>query len=789
MSYIFFRNVSSIAVLLVRCGSANAAVEAFPVEPQQKAPAPALAKPAAAPGNNGTKAAATTAVPPAGATAATPAGAAPTISDDMQVVSVVGERSTNRIDRQVYDIKNNPSTANASIGDILNNVPAVTVDADGKVALRGDDKVTIMVDGKRVQQFDGENRAPAINSTAAAQYESVQVINNPGAEFGTDGGGGPIINLISRRYQTPGGSGFGSATAGVSGRHSGMVSGRSGWGFASLEGNASTSRTRDNRSSRTDSENFYTDGTTNRHSDSRSATELSFSRIGSTLRYNLNARDSLAAILNYNSSTTDSRSSSHNVFEDPRHTTLRPLGGRQENVSDNASTSASTGHEAGVAWERKEPSSGDAIKLDFRSSYTQRTNESASEVTDIDTTIARINRDNRTRRNTTYRLLDLSGAYEASNAWGFSSTGFKVTNSVQAIDTYAAWHAPGSSVDVVNADQTNRFVLEERVLALYGTHEWRLNPLLSVKAGLRGEHTEIAAEHVTHQSFGDNHYMNWLPSAYASYKLGKASTVRLQYARRIQRPQPNDLDPYVRKYGDYYESSGNPLLLPMKTDSLEAQYETTVGGWRADLKAFVRRESDVIMAKSELIGIVTRSTRENAGSRDNVGLEYSLRGKIIPTLQLSLTGNLRRYEQLVYRIGQAPMIRRADAFEPRLGLTYDYDPENQFTGTLTNTARRVFGDTVMERTERLDLSWSHRVDKRIRMNVRISDALESVSPRRVTESTQIRSISEDKVPGRIFYVGISMPIGGVTGNAAVRSGAPGLVRPAGAPLAPTVSRP
>ena len=91
------------------------------------------------------------------------------IQSESQVVSVVGTRSIDRIERQVYDIKNNPNKANANIADIFNSVPCVTGDANGTVAPRGNDKFTIMVDGKRVQQYEGENRASAINSTAATR--------------------------------------------------------------------------------------------------------------------------------------------------------------------------------------------------------------------------------------------------------------------------------------------------------------------------------------------------------------------------------------------------------------------------------------------------------------------------------------------------------------------------------------------------------------------------------------------------------------------------------------------
>src|SRR5689334_5248113 len=69
-----------------------------------------------------------------------------TTSDDgVATVEVVATRPTNKVDRDVYDLKNDISVSNASAADILNNVPSVTVDQDGNVALRGNQNVQIMV--------------------------------------------------------------------------------------------------------------------------------------------------------------------------------------------------------------------------------------------------------------------------------------------------------------------------------------------------------------------------------------------------------------------------------------------------------------------------------------------------------------------------------------------------------------------------------------------------------------------------------------------------------------------
>ena len=154
-------------------------------------------------------------------------------------VTVSAERPTNRIDRQVYDVKSDVSSTNGSAADALNNVPSVAVDPDGSVTLRGSSNVQIMVDGKPSAMLQGDNRGPALQALAADDIESIEVINNPGAQFGNEGGGGPILNLVMRRNRRPGGMGAVNLNAGVKGRYNGGVNGTYNTGRLTLQGGLS----------------------------------------------------------------------------------------------------------------------------------------------------------------------------------------------------------------------------------------------------------------------------------------------------------------------------------------------------------------------------------------------------------------------------------------------------------------------------------------------------------------------------------------------------------------------
>ena len=99
------------------------------------------------------------------------------------------------IDRRSYDISKDLETqAGASIADALRNVPSVDVDLDGKVTLRGQSGVTILVDGKPSPMINPDT----IQNLPADQFERVEVMTNPSAAFSPEGTAG-IINLVTKK--------------------------------------------------------------------------------------------------------------------------------------------------------------------------------------------------------------------------------------------------------------------------------------------------------------------------------------------------------------------------------------------------------------------------------------------------------------------------------------------------------------------------------------------------------------------------------------------------------------
>lgn len=76
---------------------------------------------------------------------------------------------SNRMDRKVYSVEDNITQAGGSVLQSLQNLPGITVQ-DSKVQLRGNDKVTILIDGKQTQGCSHDLIDPVLNCIAATKF-------------------------------------------------------------------------------------------------------------------------------------------------------------------------------------------------------------------------------------------------------------------------------------------------------------------------------------------------------------------------------------------------------------------------------------------------------------------------------------------------------------------------------------------------------------------------------------------------------------------------------------------
>ncbi|WP_043480840.1 TonB-dependent receptor domain-containing protein [Janthinobacterium sp. HH01] len=691
------------------------------------------------------------ATPAKPATSAKPKEAAPVVPS----VTVAGERPTNRIDRQVYDVKSDISSTNGTAADALNNVPSVAVDPDGTVTLRGSSNVQILVDGKPSAMLQGDNRGPTLQAMNADDIESVEVINNPGAQFGNEAGGGPILNLVMRRNRKPGGFANVNANAGYAGRYNSAASGsynEGPWGF---QGGVNV-RHDGRNSTAVVSRDRLDPATGNFVHSSQTSSGAGLNDMGGvngTVSYNLDQSDTLTASANYMARGNDQRGIDHY------------LNGATAGfpATDYVRTTARDGDAKNFSWGARYDHKGqlpnETLKIDLRVSASENDSNSAyaNDYASGNLPDTRAHQ----RNDTSSHIVDFTGDYERPLAGGSLKAGYKVATNKNNFDTLYTDIDPQTSAAVVNPARSNRFDLEETVVALYGSYQLKLNDRWGVLGGLRTEYTDMDIHQITSGTEARNSYTNFIPSLFATYKATEDANMRFSYARRIRRPNANDLNPYVVYRDEFNVSSGNPMLKPTKTDSFEVGYETKVAGLETNLRGYYRRDTDAIVDyRTFIANNVLLTTRQNGEGSHSSGLEFTVSGKLTPSLTLNSSGNLARSQQTTQDDTGALVTRTANSLSGRVRLNYAYSAATQVQMALQMQGKTLSGQGYRSPNNTFNLSVRQAVTPRLSLVGTVTDLFSTNKMETVINSATLRETSTRRFDGRVFYVGLSYRLGG-----------------------------
>ncbi len=696
---------------------------------------------------------------------------APVQETPSATVTVTAVKQSNRIDRQVYDVKADPATSNDTVADTLNKVPSLSVDPDGAVTLRGKSNVQILMDGKPSAMMQGDNRAAALNALPAADLESVEVINNPGAQFGNEGGGGPIINLVMRRERSPGGFGAVNANVGSAGRYNGSSFGSYTTGRMSVQG--SVFRRHDTRGATSEVVreriNPLTGAIAHSTQSSQGENHNNSTGFNGSLSYNLGQRDVVTLNGNYSEFGNDGDS-----LERYRSTATAGLVD-SEYARTTLRDGASKNYSLGARLDHKGELPGEIFKLDLRLSGTDA---------DSDVNFASIYAvrpvgalDSMTRQfnATDTALADFTSDYERPLGPGLMKVGYKFARTNNSFDTRFLDVNQATLAETVNRSRTNRFELDDTTVALYGSYQYRIDSKWSVLGGLRTEYNELDMHQVTTGTDATNRSTAFIPSAFVTYGLSDDTTLRLSYAHRIRRPMAGELNPFVIYRDELNVSSGNPNLKPSKSDSLELGMETKWGKVDTSVRLYARSDDDLISERRFLLANdVLLTTRENAGTSRSAGLEFTFSGKATEKLSINASGNVGYTEQSVLgaRVGDDSR-RSAVSVTGRARVGYQINPANHLQLSLNAQGKQLYAEGYRKPTRTADLNFRHELTKSLNFVLNVNDVFDSQQIETVTETATLRELSLRRMSGRVVFAGLSYRFGSF-GNARGRGpGMPG----------------
>jgi outer membrane receptor protein involved in Fe transport len=648
-------------------------------------------------------------------------------------------------DRTSFSVANDLQVQTGTVADALRAVPGVEVDLQGRVSLRGDPGVTILIDGRPSAMLRGESRGDVLLSMPAGNIERVEVITNPSAALSPEGSGG-VINLVTKQVRQDTRSATVRATLGTHGRGGLNLSAAQSGNGLTLTGEAGYRRmTGEAESTQLRSR---LDPVTGAFVDSRVESlqeNVSSSRTGRVgVEYDLDKKNRLSTELSYRDGKID-------VERTDSFTGANPAAA-YERVSDIDLFQRGLG--ARASWRRTLPGKEHEFVADLEVERGRLKREVAGVTTFASgaTAFEEI-------RNAGHRG-DYSVKLDYKRPMGEdSSLNLGYQGNISAADfDYRGSRGPTLDALFPVPALTNAFEYRQTVHAWFGTYRFQLGKL-DTQAGLRLEQVGIEIDQITDAISIERDYFRAYPTLHLGYALSKTDTLRSSYSRRIQRPSPQDLNPYTFYVDPQNVRRGNPFLRPEVTDSFEVALQRREKGTFYALTGFYRRSrggvTDII---SDLGGGVFLTTRANLATAQRAGVELIANGRFSKTLSYNASATFL-WNEIDTNAGGFPA-RSGTTGSARVNLSWQPTKKDFFQLNAVYSGKQLLPQGYRKSGGVLNLGYRRKVNERLSLLVTGQNVLDSARQEIVFETPTIRDRFIQRGTGRIVLLGLSYNLGG-----------------------------
>lgn len=550
--------------------------------------------------------------------------------------------------KKVYNFEQTQlALSGKSAVDVLRDLPSLGVDLDGAIRLRGNQNVSIHVNGEPVA-MDGTALIQYLQGLSGNDVKRVEVNPTPSARHDAEGTAG-IVNLVLDRSEERGLNGAVSLSAGTSSQYNG--SGHLGY-----------------------NQNPWT--LYGSHSYRHNGRELA-----ETLRRR--SPDPSGTLLLDRSSITEYVYGGHsaNAEIDVAITPATMLSlASTASIRDNDRSQRTTSR-----WgEREVEAIHRYVHLDERLSASHEFEAEKHELS-AEARYQRSDREEQSREAATFpassreRQTQDNEEQEASIKIDYTrpqgpwtiETG--VNGSARVLDQrYETFHFDNSLEEYADRpEQTNALDFREEVYAGYGVLQRTIGPL-DAEVGLRVEHTRATID-ANDEAAGDNRYTNFFPSASLTYPLGTGRRVGLSYTNRVDRPHAYQLSAFDASNDPYVRFVGNPNLEPEQVHKTELTITQKLGPATVTISPYARHRTNAIeWATTVRTDSVTIRTFDNYDANTSYGTELTSSMKA-GGVNASLSGNAYR---MVTRGGdlESGITRNALTLSGRANVTWTVQP-------------------------------------------------------------------------------------------------------------------
>ena len=553
-------------------------------------------------------------------------------------VEIIAERTTVEIklDKKIYNVGKDLTVRGGNVSDVLDNIPSVSVDVEGNVALRGNDNVRILINGKP-SGLVGLNSTEALRQLPADAIEKVEVITSPSARYESEGTAG-ILNIILRRSKLQGFNG--ALTTNVGHPTSAGISG--------------------NVNYRTGNVNFFnTTGYNYNSSIGHSYTYTQYKNTGNYLNeirdwdnirkglttnlgleWYINDSASLTTSLVYRDSDNEQNSTNiitqfdENKIFTGKNIRLDPeLGsGKTIQYSSNFTKNFKT--------------SGHKLSFDFQYEESNEDNKSLILNDGINTDILE------TRDDQNSILLQSDYVLPIGENSQFE-LGYRGDFSDKSTDYAVELLNSSTNQFEFDTNLSNIFNFKVDIHALYTQFGSKINKF-SYLLGLRMENTRTTIDQPTSGDFKKKNITGLFPTINLSYELSEKESLTLGYSRRLQRPRGFYLNPYPSRTSLTNIFQGNPDLDPSFSGLYDLGYLNRFNKVTLSTSVYYQHEKDdsnwvsletgdTVLINGQEVAVIQR-TPVNMATEDRYGYEFNV--NYIPTKKWRINTDFNLFKNI-----------------------------------------------------------------------------------------------------------------------------------------------
>ncbi len=658
-------------------------------------------------------------------------------AESLNEVELVGERTEVeiRLDKRIYNVGKDITVRGGSVADVLDNVPSVSVDVEGNIALRGNENVRILINGKP-SGLVGLSGPQGLRSLPAESIEKVEVVTSPSARYEASGTAG-ILNIILKKEELEGFNGSIILNGGFPTTYGGNAT--LNWRTKKINIFSTTSyRDSESRGGGIfESENFNPVRFVNEDRDYERNRKSVFLNLGAEYLFDDNTSLTVSGFIrrsdNGSTNTTEIENLSSNGIIIDRF-------GRyqfEEEIDNSQQFTAN--------FTKKFNDKGHELVIEFQSEI------SGEDENDLAENTSTFNQESSTTEEQKRTLLQLDYVWPINENTQFE-LGYRGNFSFQETD-YNVFDLLDSG-KTQNIQLTNFLGFTQNVNAAYTQFGQKIDQF-SYLMGLRMEKTHIEIDQKTANIYKEKDYTDWFPTLNLSYEFNEKENVTIGYSRRVRRPRSWSLNPFRSLTSLTFFRQGNPDLDPSYSNLVDLGYLKRWDKFTFNGSVYYQKATQVIERITEATGELVvvsqdplvelpefRSTSVNLSENARTGTEFTL--TYTPKRKVRISGNFNIFNsETIGSYKGVPLDREIISWFARVNSSFPLP-----FGINTQLRGFYFGPRANAQTESKGvLTFSGALNKsmfkdKATLSFQASDILNSSRRKSTTETADFRNYTE-----------------------------------------------